>query len=97
MSTITVTVHLLEEVGDPIATCTCAGPGFTVVSDVRDPRRFDPRRVALEATFAEQGRRDTAKVSQVGTARIASLHGRADRQSLFTFKITSTELDRRVA
>ncbi len=97
MSTITVTVHLLEEVGDPIATCTCAGPDFSVESEVRDRRRFDPRAKALEAAIAESGLRDQAKVSQVGTARIACPQGKADRQSLYTFKISSPALDRRVA
>ncbi|QLQ16330.1 MAG: hypothetical protein HZY73_12465 [Micropruina sp.] len=89
MSTITVTVHLLEEDGDPIATCTTSGPGFTVVSDVADPRRFSPQEAALNATYPERGMRERARIHQVGTARIGSVRGLgATRQSLYTFQIS---------
>ena len=88
MSTITVTVHLLEEADDPIATCTVSGQGFSQVSDVRDPRRFDPYEAALVATFAEAELRRRSRIVQVGSPKMHGFQRGASRQTVYVFAIT---------
>lgn len=88
MSTITVTVHLLEEADDPIATCTITGPYFSRVNDVRDRRRFDPYTAALEATFAESEMRKRSRIVQVGSPKMHGFGQGGSRQTLYVFAIT---------
>ena len=88
MSTITVTVHLLEEPDDLIGTCTVQGPTFSYGMDVRDRRRFDPYAAALEGTFAENEMRRRSRIVQVGCPKMRGFRDAGARISVWVFAIT---------